>query len=35
METPTILPYFLDLYKNRNRMHAGAMFFVSVIKVGS
>jgi hypothetical protein len=25
----------LDLYKNRNHMHAAAMFFGSVIKIGS
>jgi hypothetical protein len=35
METSTILPYFLDLYKKRNHMLAAAMFFGSVIKIGS
>jgi hypothetical protein len=34
IEAPTIFSYFLDLYKNRNRMHAAAMFFGSVIKIG-
>jgi hypothetical protein len=29
------LPYFLDLYKNRNNMHTTSMFFDSAIKIGS